>query len=61
MYPTPDKQERRADFIVHGIGLVLILAAGLALLSQAVAGHGLAVVAAIVVAGLVFHAFRSQK
>lgn len=47
MYPTPDKQERRADFIVHGMGLIFILAAGLALLLQAAAGHGLAVVAAV--------------
>ncbi|WP_339691874.1 hemolysin III family protein [uncultured Parasphingorhabdus sp.] len=47
MYPTPDKQERRADFIVHGIGLMFILAAGLALLLQAAAGDGPAAVAAV--------------
>ncbi|MEP2988315.1 MAG: hemolysin III family protein [Parasphingorhabdus sp.] len=46
MYPTPDKQERRADFIVHAIGLILILVAGAALIIQA-AGQGTAVIAAI--------------
>lgn len=46
MYPTPDKQERRADFLVHAIGLIFILVAGVALFIQA-AGHGAAVVAAV--------------
>ncbi len=46
MYPTPNKLERRADLIVHAIGLVLILVGGLALLMQAAAGHGLAVIGA---------------
>ncbi|MEO9600284.1 hemolysin III family protein [Parasphingorhabdus sp.] len=47
MYPTPDKQERRADFMVHAIGLIFILVGGVALLLRAAAGHGLAVVAAV--------------
>jgi len=47
MYPSPDMQERRADFIVHGIGLIFILVAGLVLIIQAAAGHGLAMVAAV--------------
>lgn len=46
MYPSPDKQERRADFIVHGIGLIFILLAGAALFVQAV-DHGAAVIAAV--------------
>ena len=56
MYPSPDIHERRADFIVHGLGLIFILIAGLALLMQAAAGHGLAVVAAtsIYVIGVAF-------
>lgn len=47
MYPSPKTHERRADFIVHAIGLILILLAGAALIVQAVTGHGIAVVAAV--------------
>ena len=52
MYPSPDKQERRADFIVHAIGLIFILVAGVALIIQAAgfnqtASHGVAVIAAV--------------
>ena len=56
MYPSPDSIERRADFIVHGIGLIFILAAGAALIIQAVAGHGLGVIAAasLYVVGVLF-------
>lgn len=46
MYPSPDMQERRADFIVHGIGLIFILLASVALFIQA-ADHGAAVIAAV--------------
>ncbi|MEP3225187.1 MAG: hemolysin III family protein [Parasphingorhabdus sp.] len=46
MYPTPDKQERRADFIVHAIGLFAILVGGWIVMTQAVLGHGLAVLTA---------------
>jgi len=45
-YPSPDNAERRADFIVHAIGLIFILLAGAALFVQA-AGQGAAVIAAI--------------
>lgn len=47
MYPTSDRVERRADLIVHGIGLIFILLGGLALIIQASAGHSLAVLGAI--------------
>lgn len=46
MYPSPKTLERRADFIVHWIGLIFILVAGLMLLIQA-AGRDLTVVAAV--------------
>jgi hemolysin III len=46
MYPTSDRVERRADLIVHGIGLVFIVLAGVALFMQ-VASHGPEVIAAI--------------
>ncbi len=47
MYPTPDRLERRADFIVHGIGLIFILAGGVALIFQTALGHGPNVIAAV--------------
>jgi len=46
MYPTSDRVERRADLVVHGIGLVFIVLAGVALFMQ-VANHGPEVIAAI--------------
>lgn len=48
MYPTSDRVERRADLIVHGIGLALILMAGVALVLQVTGDHQLAVVMAVV-------------
>ncbi|GAB5489595.1 MAG: hemolysin III family protein [Parasphingorhabdus sp.] len=56
MYPTADRVERRADLIVHGIGLVFILVAGLALILRAEADHGATVIAAIglYVIGVIF-------
>lgn len=47
MYPSPIEIERRADFIVHGIGLIFVMVAGAALLLRAADGHGLAVGAAV--------------
>ncbi|SIN66554.1 hemolysin III [Parasphingorhabdus marina DSM 22363] len=47
-YPTSRTPERRADFIVHAIGLLLILLAGAALMVRAT-DHGPAVIAAIAV------------
>ena len=56
MYPSPDTSERRADFIVHGVGLIFIALAGAALIVQAVARHDMAVIAAtlLYVVGVAF-------
>lgn len=48
MYPSPVETERRADMIVHGIGLIFILVASAALIMQAVERSGLPNGAAIV-------------
>lgn len=47
MYPTADRVERRADLIVHGIGLALILVAGFALMVQVMAKYQLAIIVAV--------------
>ena len=46
-YPTQNAKERRADSIVHSIGLVLILLAGAVLVIEAAFSHGPPVIAAI--------------
>lgn len=46
MYPTSDRVERRADLIVHGIGLILILLGGFLLILRAATSHGLPVIGA---------------
>lgn len=48
MYPSPVELERRADMLVHGIGLVFILVAGVALIMRAADQSGLTNGAAIV-------------
>ncbi|MEO9498046.1 MAG: hemolysin III family protein [Parasphingorhabdus sp.] len=47
MYPSPIELERRADMIVHGIGLIFILLASAALIFQAAARSSLTNGAAI--------------
>ena len=46
-YPTSHPTERRADFIVHAIGLLLILLASAVLVIEAATDHRPAVIAAI--------------